>query len=162
MGSDYVFDMAGESGKRRTEADCLWDWPWTCSDISTFSSQCEHYLVLIIFILTLSKGRMVELASNRVFEASDPVEAMAFDKKKYHLAVTSHHGSVAMYDIGRNGTMIELWSTKSNDNKKIGIPRSIQFYDGGKKVLVFMLETGEMYFPSVYDISNSSTDFHFF
>lgn len=44
--------------------------------------------------------------------------------------------------------MSELWSTKHVEakNKKIhGIPRSILFYEGGKKILVFMLESGEMY-----------------
>ena len=42
------------------------------------------------------------------------------------------------------GTMSELWSFKSDPVKKISIPRSIQFYEGGKKVLIFILETGEM------------------
>jgi len=40
--------------------------------------------------------------------------------------------------------MSELWSFKSDPVKKISIPRSIQFYEGGKKVLIFILETGEM------------------
>ena len=87
---------------------------------------------------------MVELASNRVFEASDPVESIAFDTKKSLLAITSHHGRIALYDTGRNGTMMELWSVRSNPEKKVSIPRSIQFYEGGKKVLIFILETGEM------------------
>jgi hypothetical protein len=46
---------------------------------------------------------MVELASCRTFEASDPVEAMAYDAVKCRLAVTSHHGRISLYDIGRNG-----------------------------------------------------------
>ena len=46
---------------------------------------------------------MVELASSRAFEASDPIKAMAYDADKCHLAVTSHHGRIALYDIGRNG-----------------------------------------------------------
>ncbi|KAF8879904.1 hypothetical protein CPB84DRAFT_1751062 [Gymnopilus junonius] len=41
-----------------------------------------------------------------------------------------------MYNIGRNGTMTESWSARSDENKK--------FYDGGRKILIFVLETGEM------------------
>lgn len=46
---------------------------------------------------------MVELASNCVFEASDPTESIAFDAKKSLLAITSYHGRIALHDIGRNG-----------------------------------------------------------
>ena len=46
---------------------------------------------------------MVEVASSRAFEASDPVKAMAYDVVKCRLAVTSHHGRILLYDIGRNG-----------------------------------------------------------
>ena len=46
---------------------------------------------------------MVELASSRAFKASNPIEAMAYDADKCHLAVTSHHGQIVLYDIGRNG-----------------------------------------------------------
>ena len=46
---------------------------------------------------------MVELASSHAFEASDPIEAMAYNADKCRLAVTSHHGQIALYDIGRNG-----------------------------------------------------------
>lgn len=42
------------------------------------------------------------------------------------------------------GTMIELWTVRSDPEKKISIPRSIHFYEGGKKLLIFILETGEM------------------
>ena len=94
--------------------------------------------------LTLPKGPMIELASNCVFETSDPVESIAFDAKKSVLAITSHHGRIALYEIGRNGPMMELWSVKSDPGKKVSIPRSIQFYEGGKKILIFVLETGEM------------------
>ena len=93
--------------------------------------------------MILPKESMVELASSRVFEASDPVESIAFDAKKSLLAITSHHGRIALYEIGRNGTMMELWSVKS-DPERVSIPRSVQFYEGGKKVLIFILETGEM------------------
>lgn len=55
--------------------------------------------------MTLPKSSMVELASNRVFEASDPVESIAFDTKKSLLAITSHHGRIAIYDIGNNGEL---------------------------------------------------------
>ena len=46
---------------------------------------------------------MVKIASSRAFEVSDPIEAMAYDAVKCRLAVTSHHGQIALYDIGRNG-----------------------------------------------------------
>ena len=46
---------------------------------------------------------MVEVASSRAFEASDPVEAMEYDIVKCRLAVTSHHGRISLFDIGRNG-----------------------------------------------------------
>jgi hypothetical protein len=46
---------------------------------------------------------MVELASSRAFEASDPVESIAFEAKKSLLAITSHHGGISIYEIGRNG-----------------------------------------------------------
>ena len=45
---------------------------------------------------------MVELASSHAFKASHPVKAMAYDADKCHLAVTSHHGQIMLYDIGRN------------------------------------------------------------
>ena len=95
-------------------------------------------------VLILRKGLMVELASNRIFEASDPVESIAFDAKKSSLAITSHHGHIVLYDIGKNGTMMECWSVKSDPAKKASIPHSIPFYEGGKKILIFILETGEM------------------
>ena len=72
--------------------------------------------------MTLPKGPMIELASNCVFEASDPVESIAFDTKKSALAITSHHGRIALYEIGRNGPMMELWSVKSDPGKKVSIP----------------------------------------
>ena len=94
-------------------------------------------------MVLLPKASMVELVSNRVFEASDPVESIAFNAKSSILATTSHHGHIALYDIGRTGTMMELWSVKG-DPEKVSIPCAIQFYDGGKKILIFVLETGEM------------------
>jgi 6-phosphogluconolactonase (cycloisomerase 2 family) len=56
-------------------------------------------------VLIFPKTGMVELASNRVFEASDPVESIAFDATKSHLAVTSHHGRISLYNLGRNGEL---------------------------------------------------------
>ena len=95
-------------------------------------------------MVLLPKASMVELVSNRVFEASDPVESIAFNAKSSILATTSHHGHIALYDIGRTGTVMELWLVKGDLEKKVSIPCSIQFYDGGKKILIFVLETGEM------------------
>lgn len=45
---------------------------------------------------------------------------------------------------GNVGTMMEMWTVRSDPEKKVSIPRSIQFYEGGKKILIFILETGEM------------------
>jgi hypothetical protein len=39
---------------------------------------------------------------------------------------------------------MEMWTVRSDPEKKVSIPRSIQFYEGGKKILIFILETGEM------------------
>ena len=46
---------------------------------------------------------MVELSMTPVFEASDPVEAMEFDNHKSRMAVSSHHGRVSVYQVGRSG-----------------------------------------------------------
>jgi len=46
---------------------------------------------------------MVELSMTPVFEASDPVEAIEYDGYKSRLAVTSHHGRIAVYEVGKNG-----------------------------------------------------------
>lgn len=46
---------------------------------------------------------MLELASTRAFEPSDPVEAIAFDSTHSHLAVSSHHGHITLYELGKHG-----------------------------------------------------------
>jgi hypothetical protein len=46
---------------------------------------------------------MVELASTRVFEASDPIESIAYDPTQSRLAVSSHCGHIKLYDLGKNG-----------------------------------------------------------
>lgn len=46
---------------------------------------------------------MLELASTRVFEPSDPVEAIAYDSTQSRLAVSSHHGHITLYELGKNG-----------------------------------------------------------
>jgi hypothetical protein len=46
---------------------------------------------------------MLELASTRAFEPSDPVEAIAHDSTQSRLAVCSHHGHITIYDLGKNG-----------------------------------------------------------
>jgi hypothetical protein len=37
-----------------------------------------------------------------------------------------------------------LWNGFVDSNKNACIARSIRFYDGGRKILVFILETGAM------------------
>ena len=46
---------------------------------------------------------MLELASTRAFEPSDPVEAIAFDSTQSRLAVSSHHGHITLYALGKHG-----------------------------------------------------------
>ena len=46
---------------------------------------------------------MVELSMTPVFKPSDPVEAMEYDSDKSRLAVSSLHGRVSVYEVGRNG-----------------------------------------------------------
>ena len=52
---------------------------------------------------------MVELASSCAFEASDPIKTMEYDTDKCCLSVTSHHGQIMLYDIGRNGQSRQLF-----------------------------------------------------
>ena len=52
---------------------------------------------------------MAELASSHAFKASDPIKAMEYDADKCRLAVTSHHGQIVLYDIGRNGQSRQLF-----------------------------------------------------
>jgi hypothetical protein len=49
---------------------------------------------------------MVELSTTPVFEASDPVEAMEYDSDKSRLAITSLHGRVSVYEVGKNGKRV--------------------------------------------------------
>ena len=46
---------------------------------------------------------MVELSTSRVFDVSDPVEALEYDPQQCRLIVSSQHGHYAMYDVGKNG-----------------------------------------------------------
>ena len=46
---------------------------------------------------------MLELANMQAFEPSDPVEAIAFDSTQSHLAVSSQHGHITRYELGKNG-----------------------------------------------------------
>jgi len=46
---------------------------------------------------------MVELSTSRVFDVSDPVEAIEYDPQQCRLIVSSQHGNYAMYDVGKNG-----------------------------------------------------------
>jgi hypothetical protein len=135
-----------DPGRRWGQITCLtWLDNWATDDLNRIAFGTGRGLMVIYRRSRIDpKASMVELASNRVFEASDPVESMAFDAKKSLLAITSHHGRIALYDIGKTGTMMELWSVRSDSEKKVSIPRSIQFYEGGKKILIFILETGEM------------------
>jgi hypothetical protein len=42
------------------------------------------------------------------------------------------------------GTMMKLWTYAINADKKVSIARAIKFYENYEKVLIFVLETGEM------------------
>jgi len=39
---------------------------------------------------------------------------------------------------------MKLWTDTVNANKKVSIARAIEFYQDYKKMLIFVLETGEM------------------
>lgn len=135
-----------DPGRRWGQITCLtWLDNWGADDLNPIAFGTGRGLMVIYRRTRIDpKALMVELASSRVFEASDPVESIAFDAKKSLFAITSHHGRIALYDIGKTGTMMKLWSVGSDPEKKVSIPRSIQFYEGGKKILIFILETGEM------------------
>lgn len=47
-------------------------------------------------------------------------------------------------DITELGTMMRLWTNTAYADKKVSIPRAIEFYQDYKKLLIFVLETGEM------------------
>jgi hypothetical protein len=40
--------------------------------------------------------------------------------------------------------MLKLWTNTVHADKKVSIARAIEFYDDYKKLLVFVLETGDM------------------
>lgn len=42
------------------------------------------------------------------------------------------------------GTMMKLWTNTVYADKKVSIARAIEFYEDYKKLLIFVLETGEM------------------
>jgi len=105
---------------------------------------------------------MVELSTSRVFDVSDPVEALEYDPEQCRLIVSSQHGNYAMYEVGRNGrfflflllsvlpnlhysgTMVRLWQAAVDCDKFAYIAKSMRFYESGRKVLIFVLESGEM------------------
>lgn len=98
-----------DPGRRWGQITCLtWLDNWEADDLNPIAFGTGRGLMVIFRWSRIeSKTLMVELASNRVFEASDPVESIAFDAKKSLLAITSHHGRIALYDIGKTGTMME-------------------------------------------------------
>ena len=71
------------------------------------------------------------------------------------------------------GTMMLLWASTVHADKRTAIARAIHFYDNHQKVLIFMLETGEMwdkidstfdslsYLPRICrDIESGKEDWH--
>ena len=48
---------------------------------------------------------MVELSTVRVFEASDPVEALEYDSQQSRIVISSQHGNYVLYEVGRNGPL---------------------------------------------------------
>ncbi|KAF8898280.1 WD40-repeat-containing domain protein [Gymnopilus junonius] len=96
---------------------------------------------LIIFCQNHCNGRDCYY---RVFAPSDPVEAVDYDIQTSRLAVSSHHGNVTLYEVGRNGTMLRLWASNVESDGNAYIASSVRFYDSGCKLLIFVLETGEM------------------
>jgi hypothetical protein len=49
---------------------------------------------------------MVELSTVRVFDASDPVEALEYDSQQCRLIISSQHGNYALYQVERNGLFL--------------------------------------------------------
>lgn len=105
---------------------------------------------------------MVELESVRAFQPSDPVESIDYDTNASRLAVGSQHGNVSIYEVGKHGveisisflkcfnsisnigTMLRLWTVSVGLDHSPVIARSLAFSDFGGKILIFVLETGEM------------------
>lgn len=42
------------------------------------------------------------------------------------------------------GTMLLLWTYTVHADKRVAIARAVRFYDNHRKILIFVLETGEM------------------
>jgi WD40 repeat protein len=92
-----------DPGRRWGQITCLtWLGNWGNDDLKPIAFGTGRGLV-VIYRRSRIDAAMVELASNRVFDASDPVESIAFNAKKSLLAITSHHGRIAVYNVGRNG-----------------------------------------------------------
>jgi hypothetical protein len=92
-----------DPGRRWGQITCLtWLTNWGNDDLKPIAFGTGRGLV-VIYRRSRIDAAMVELASNRVFDASDPVESIAFDSKKSLLAITSYHGRIAVYNVGRNG-----------------------------------------------------------
>lgn len=58
---------------------------------------------MIYLITRLLQTPMLELANTRAFEPSDPVESIAFDSIHSRLAVSSNHGHITLYELGKHG-----------------------------------------------------------
>jgi hypothetical protein len=107
----------------------------------------------------------VELSSTVVFE-NDSIEAFAYDPVNRKLAITSHSGNVQLSNIGKNGAswslplqskvyscvwtgiLQHLWKAQLGDSKSkmiTVIPRAIHYTENYQTLVVFGLETGEVW-----------------
>lgn len=90
------------------------------------------------------------------------MEDITYDPKQSRLAVTSLHGHIKMHLVDRHGMCCEfdflvalislegslsvLWVHEMRDSTgRPVIAKSVQFHEEADKLLVFGLETGDMY-----------------
>lgn len=48
------------------------------------------------------------------------------------------------WHVSDSGTMVCLWEATVDGHKTAYIAKSVRFYESGRKVLIFVLESGEM------------------
>src|ERR1700678_3784866 len=103
MGSDHLFSLVGWTQQYVPQPHSIWYGSRPDSYLSMSEGWSESKCLSTGFELKYSLESLVKIASSHAFDATDPIEAMTYDVVKCRLAVTSHHGRISLYNIGRNG-----------------------------------------------------------
>ncbi|SJL10782.1 uncharacterized protein ARMOST_14176 [Armillaria ostoyae] len=99
----------------------------------------------LLLIYGCAKGGLYRpMCILQVSEGSDPVESLCFDHHSSRIAIGSHYGDVKVYKVELSESRVETtldWSRRMAKS----IPRSMAFINEGKDMLVFGLNTGDVY-----------------